>query len=645
MLYLTLLIHGDLEGIKDILRQYWGYTQFRSLQEEIINSAISGKDTIALLPTGGGKSLCYQLPGLMNEGITIVISPLIALMNDQVASLKKRNIKAVAVTSAMRNKEIDIALDNCIYGSYSFLYLSPERLNSPLFQERLSRMNVKLIAVDEAHCISQWGYDFRPAYLKISQIREIQPQAPVMALTASATEQVVKDIAEKLLLKNPQIFKKSFTRKNLSYVVLQEEDKPKKLLEILTKVKGTSIIYARSRRQTEELSKYLRSQGISADFYHAGLAADERNAKQKAWMANLVRVMVSTNAFGMGIDKPDVRVVIHVDMVENPETYYQEAGRAGRDGKKAYAVILVNANDIYRTDQKINLQFPELSFIQKSYEKLGNFFQLAVGSGKDNVFPFSLSEFCNHNHIPLIPTYYALKILERNEYITLAEFVNQPSKIKISVDQHYIYEYQVQHEQYAPLIELLIRSYARLFDDYVTISEFQIAKRLNKTEEEIKKQLHFLTENSIIDYIPHNRDSSITFIQARVPIKELMISKATYIDQQQITIQKWEQMKLYVKNNAICRSKTLVSFFDEWDAISCGVCDVCLQRKKIGISQNEFSLLVQEIKDVLSRHPLQLDGLVNRLQHHKEKHVAEAIRWLADQKNMFKSDNLYHWKD
>ena len=480
--------------------------------------------------------------------------------------------------------------------------------------------------------------------MKIARIKDYHPNIPIIALTASATEKVVEDIADKLNLKDPRIFKKSFTRKNLSYVVLQEEDKNKKLVEILTKVKGTAIVYTRSRRQTEELSKFLRSNGISTDFYHAGLSTAERDAKQIAWMGNIVRVIVSTNAFGMGIDKADVRVVIHVNMIENPETYYQEAGRAGRDGKKAYAVLLINASDTFVTEQKVDNQFPELKFIHSIYEKLGNFFQLAVGAGKDVVYPFSLGDFCSHNQIPILPTYYAIKILERNEYFLLNEFDNNPSKIKIILDHNAIYEYQLQYDRYAGIIELLIRSYARLFDQYVGINELEIAKRLKKSVDEIKNQLHFLARNEILEYIPQNKDGSLTYLQSRVPNNELIVRKSTYSDRQKIAQKKWEQMKIYVKNNAVCRSKTLVSFFDEWNAVSCGICDVCLQRKKLGISQSDFSHLIEEIKNIIEPEPLPLEELLEKLKHHKEKNIAEAVRWLADQKNMTKTNNLFHWQ-
>ena len=495
----------------EILKKYWGFSSFRPLQEEIIEKVAKGNDTIALLPTGGGKSICFQIPGLAKEGLCIVISPLIALMNDQVKNLNDRGIKAMAISSAMSKKEIDISLDNAIYGDYRFLYVSPERLQSPLFQERLSKMPVNLIAVDEAHCISQWGYDFRPAYLKIAALREFHPKVPIIALTASATEKVVADIGNKLKLKEPHLFKKSFTRANLSYVVLKEENKEKKLLDILNKVKGTSIVYVRSRKQSTTLSAFLRENGISADYYHAGLNSVIRNEKQQAWMNNLIRVIVSTNAFGMGIDKADVRTVIHFDLCENPENYYQEAGRAGRDGKKAYAIQLFDERDKQLSQTKINNQFPEIKFIKDVYSKLGNFYKLAYGAGFEQSYPFNLGDFSIFSNLPALASYNALKILEQNEYLSMNEIDNSPSKVKFIISNTDTYDYQLRNEKHSAIIDLMLRSYSRLFDDYVAINELVMAKRLRVEQKEIKQQLQYLAHMNVIEYLPKSSTGSIFF--------------------------------------------------------------------------------------------------------------------------------------
>lgn len=637
------VINERLDSFIDILERFWGFQAFRPLQNEIISSIHSKNDTIALLPTGGGKSICFQVPGLANEGLCIVISPLLALINDQVQGLKQKGIKAMSVTSALSKKEIDHALDNCAYGDYKFLYISPERIRSPLFQERLKKMNVSMIAVDEAHCISQWGYDFRPAYLQIAKIREIHPNVPIIALTASATEKVIKDIADKLVLRTPVIFKKSFTRSNLSYVVLKEENKEKKMLDILAKVKGTSIVYVRSRKQTENINSYLRQNGISSDFYHAGLSTTKREEKQKAWMNNFIRVIVSTNAFGMGIDKADVRTVIHFDICENPENYYQEAGRAGRDGQKAYAVQLLNELDKDIAEGKIKNQFPEIKFIQSVYNKLGNYFQVAIGTGKEQNYPFRLVDFLTYSRTPALPTYYALKILENNGYIILNEVDNTASQVKFTMRNEDIYDYQIRNEKFSSIIEMLLRSHSGLFEQMVNINEQTLSKRSKLSEKEFKEQLAYLHESKVLEYIPKSNFGSLYYVLERLPLESVVIDNSVYHARRKIAQEKWNNMVAYLNNIEICRSKMLVSFFDEYSVTNCGICDVCIERKSLKLSNSEFTTLIKEIKNEVELEPQALDQLIKKLSHRKEDTLVSAVQWLSDQKNIHKKEERLHW--
>lgn len=422
-------------NIHNILAKYWGYHSFRPLQEEIITSVLQGNDTLALLPTGGGKSVCFQVPALVQEGVCIVISPLIALMKDQVDNLQKKGISAIAITSAMHKREIDIAFDNCVYGNIKFLYLSPERLITPIAQARIQKMKVSLIAVDEAHCISQWGYDFRPSYLEIAKLRELQPKVPVLALTATATPEVVKDIQEKLRFKKANVLQKSFERKNLAYVVIGEEDKLSRLLKVVNNVGGTGVVYVRNRKKTQEVAAFLQKNKIPADFYHAGLTPGERSQKQDSWIKNKTRVIVATNAFGMGIDKPDVRFVVHLDLPDSLEAYFQEAGRAGRDEGKAYAVMLYNEADINDLKSNVEMSFPSVEEIRQTYQALANYYQLAVGSGEGAAFDFDISELCRNYKLEPVTVFNSIRFLEKEGYISATEAVYQPSRINFTLNK------------------------------------------------------------------------------------------------------------------------------------------------------------------------------------------------------------------
>ena len=497
---------------KEILKQYWGYDSFRSKQEDAIHSILDAKDTLTLLPTGGGKSICFQVPALMMEGICVVISPLIALMNDQVTALKAKNIRALAITSGMSFSELDIALDNCIYGNYKFLYLSPERLESDMVQQRLKKMNINLLAVDEAHCISEWGYNFRPSYLKIAEIREITT-APIIALTATATPLVVKDIQEKLKFDNENVISTSFYRDELSYVVLKQDDKDSKLIQILNRVKGTSIIYCRTRKETKRIHLLLSEYGITSHYYHAGLDVLERASKQKQWQLNHVRVMVATNAFGMGIDKNDVRLVIHNHLPFSLEAYFQEAGRAGRDRKLAYSILLYNDLDIHNLKKQINDHYPEIEIVRNVYQQIANFLGIAIGDGKHQEFPFHINEFCERYNLNQLQTYNALKLLEKEDYIKLSEAIHQPSRLFIKVTHTELYQFQIANKQYDILLKILLRSYGSLFDNFTKIQENIIAKRAQLSTQEVKDFLTKLKQMDILDYIPQNSNPKLLMLK------------------------------------------------------------------------------------------------------------------------------------
>ncbi len=567
-----------------LLKEVFGWKEFRPVQKQVIDAVYRGEDTLAILPTGGGKSLCYQLPGLAKEGICIVISPLIALMKDQVDYLKARGVKAVALHAGMSAREIDTLLDNCIRGGVKFLYLSPERLKSELFVERFKQMNLNLIAVDEAHCISQWGYDFRPAYLEIATIRAYHPKVNVLALTASATPEVEKDILEKLQLKKAATFHQSFARKNLSYSVRLVENKLEKGLEILKRISGSAIWYVRTRQATQQLAKHLQQMGFSAAAYHAGMTALDRSAKQEAWKANQVRIMVSTNAFGMGIDKPDVRVVLHSDLPENLESYYQEAGRAGRDGQKAFAVLLTNAQDFEQLLDRAALVYPPIEFLRRVYQCLANYFQLAIGAQSLRSHDFEISDFANTYQLPVLDSFYALKVLEEEGLIALNESFFAPSRAHFLVNPQRLYEVQIQHAKLDPVIKILLRTHGgNLFSEYFNIHEARLAKAAGMDEAVLIKSLLELAKMEVLDYEPRKDRPQLTFLTERYDAATLPLNFKRITLRRELTLHKATQMVAYAHQTRICRTQFIQSYFGEFSDESCGVCDRCVEEKKASL--------------------------------------------------------------
>jgi ATP-dependent DNA helicase RecQ len=615
---------------REILKKHWGYDAFRPLQENIIQSVLEGNDTLALLPTGGGKSICFQVPALAREGICIVVSPLIALMKDQVSNLVKRGIKAVAIFSGLSQSEIDVAIDNCIYGEVKFLYLSPERLTSDIIRSRLEKMNVNLLAIDEAHCISQWGYDFRPPYLRIAEIRQMLPDTPTLALTATATPDVMTDICRKLELKNEKIFVKSFERENLIYAVLDEENKMERLMRICTKVGGTGVIYVRNRKKTREIAEYLQKHKITADFYHAGLDAKTRDKKQLNWTSEKTRIIVSTNAFGMGIDKANVRFVVHMDLPDSPEAYFQEAGRAGRDEKKAYAVLLFNKSDIIDIDKYLENAYPAPSYIKSVYNMLGNYLQIAMGGGQNKSYNFTISQFCDHYNMQRITTFNALRFLEKEGYITLSEAFANPSKILILINNEELYRFIVANPSYNLLIKTLLRSYTGLFSEFTRIDEKELAVRLKINEESIKKALKNLHQMRVIHYEPISAFPRITFNIERLNEKDLVISHQNYAERKAFARQRVNAIKNYVTSLNQCRSKMLLEYFGEKNPKNCGQCDICLERRKNNLSEEEFEKITNIIKPLLINN-VTLRQLINNLKTDiAEKKIIKTVQWLID---------------
>ena len=566
---------------QDILREVFGHEDFRPVQKQVIDAVLDGKDTLALLPTGGGKSLCFQIPALVNEGICLVVSPLIALMKDQVDALKSKGILAAAIYSGMSYREIDRTLDNCIYGNYKFLYVSPERLKADLFIERFRQMNVNLIAVDEAHCISQWGYDFRPPYLEIAEIRQYHPKVAVLALTASATPEVCADILEKLEMKAPKEFRQSFARVNLSYSVRIVENKIEKGTEILNRVPGSAIWYVRNRHATHQIAKALTQMGISASAYHAGLSMADRAKRQEEWKGNKIRVMVSTNAFGMGIDKPDVRVVIHSDLPENLENYYQEAGRAGRDGKKAFGVLMVNEEDFELVLTRSALMYPPTDFLKRVYQCLANFYRIAVGSNMLSSFDFEWNEFANTYNLGVLETFYALKVLEEEGFIGLSESYYSPSKVHFNVDPGRLYEIQIAHAKLDPIIKMLLRTYGgNIFSEYIKIQEAKLAKSLEIKESDLIKSLQQLVQMEVMDYDQRKDKPQLTFLTPRYDAGKLPLNLNRIELRRELTLHKAVKMVEYARQKKICRTQYIQEYFGEKTDETCGICDWCQEDRK-----------------------------------------------------------------
>lgn len=633
-----------MQDPEQILTRYWGYTAFRPLQEDIINSVLAGKDTIALLPTGGGKSICFQVPALAKDGLCLVVSPLIALMKDQVENLKSRGIKATCVVSGMNKREIDIALDNCAHSNMKFLYVSPERLTTEIFRARVQKMNVRLIAVDEAHCISQWGYDFRPPYLRIAELRELLPEVPVIALTATATSEVVTDIQNKLAFKEKNLFQKSFERKNVAYVVLQEEDKLGRLLKVLHGVQGSAIVYVRNRRKTKDTAQFLNHHNISADYYHAGLPHGQRDEKQTNWITGKTRVIVATNAFGMGIDKPDVRSVIHLDLPDSLEAYFQEAGRAGRDEKKAYAVLLYQTADKLDLEARHKTAYPAISDIKAAYQALCNYLQLAVGTGQDEVFELDVADLSKRFELSAVTVYNALKILELDGYFSLSEAMHRPSQVKFLLNHADVYAFEIANKKLEPIIKLLLRSYSGLFDSHTKVFESEMAKRANTTTEVIHTALSRLQSMGVIEYLESSNKPMITFLQNRVAHEQLKISKAAYETRKNTAELRIEAMVTYASSEHKCRSQILLYYFGETDAYRCGICDVCLERNKLNLSNLEFEQVSNKVKAILKEEELPYKELVANLSGVKEKNALKVIEWLTDNgKIVLKDDNKLGW--
>ncbi|MCK6692664.1 MAG: RecQ family ATP-dependent DNA helicase [Thermoanaerobaculia bacterium] len=613
-----------------ILRQYWGYPAFRPLQEDIIRSVLEGRDTLALLPTGGGKSVCYQVPALCRDGLCLVISPLIALMKDQVQQLQKRGIAAAAVHTGMSRRELDIVIENACNDAYKLLYLSPERLQTELIRERAGRMKVNLLAVDEAHCVSQWGYDFRPPYLQITDFRQLLPGVPLLALTATATPPVVKDIQEKLGFERPNVFQQSFARQNLSYSVLYENKKREKLLDILRNVPGSGLIYLKSRGETKEIARFLQENRVSADFYHAGLTPQERSAKQESWMSGRARIMACTNAFGMGIDKPDVRIVIHLGLPESLEAYFQEAGRAGRDGKKSYSVLLYTPGDAETLRYHLRTAYPELDQIRRAYQALGSYTQLAIGAGAGESYDFDFPHFCQTYQIEQGVAHAALRLLEQEGWISITDTGGMPARLRISASREALYDYQLRNKQADTVTKVLLRAYPGIQRDFSDISLLNVAKYANLPYETVEQTLLLAQKEGILDYLPQKDKPQLTFLRERVSPDRLELNTALFNFRKQRAEERVEAAIRYAETRR-CRGQQLLSYFGEQDSAACGICDVCTGRNESDVPADVFASLERKIISVLRQEKMPPEEVMKAFPRRRHDQVAKVMSYLLDE--------------
>lgn len=619
-----------MTSIHKVLEEYWGYSEFRPLQQEIVESALAKKDTLALLPTGGGKSICFQVPALAMDGICLVVSPLIALMKDQVANLQSKGIAAQAIYSGLSQFDIQLILNNCVHGGVKFLYLSPERLASELLKSQITQMNVCLLAIDEAHCISQWGYDFRPEYRKIKEIRELLPNVPVLALTASATAAVVDDIQNQLGFKTKLAFRKSFERSNLHYIVRYHENKLEKMLHSFQSTQGSGLVYVRNRKLAEEIANFLVQNNVNASFYHAGLDANVRQSRQDDWIENRTRIMVCTNAFGMGIDKPDCRLVIHYQMPDCLEAYYQEAGRAGRNGASAYCLLLYQTADAHIMRARLAKQFPNAEILKNVYQALGNYYKLAVGEEMPEPMPFNIQEFSSYAKMNAITVFHALKLLSLLELVRTNEAVNQPSKVKFLVKGNELFHFQQKQTLYSELIQLLLRSYGGIFDYYVSISEKQLAIQLNVSENSLGTYLQKLQELGVIDYSPQNNEASLHFIGARLDVNYLPVSSEIIRFRKKMEEDKLEAMIEYAENTKLCRSRVLLKYFDETNVKDCGTCDVCREKSGKYWSDTKLNNLLLQLQQLNWDKGYSIKELSSKLKNYRDEDLATACRIFLD---------------
>lgn len=624
---------------RNILQQYWGYPSFRPMQEDIVDSVVEGKDTLALLPTGGGKSICFQVPAMTMEGICIVITPLISLMKDQVMHLKKIGIPAAAIFTGMHHNQVEIVYNQAVFGMLKFLYVSPERLMTDMFIEAIKKMKVNLLAVDESHCISQWGYDFRPPYLKIAEIREYIPNTPVMALTATATPAVVEDIQYRLKFKERNVFQTSYERKNVTYNVIHDADKFGVMYRLFKRMdKGSGIVYVRSRKRTKIIADWLQSAGISASFYHAGLDAKTRDYRQQLWMNGTIKVIVATNAFGMGIDKPDVRLVVHLDIPDSLEAYFQEAGRAGRDLQPSEAFMIVAENDIDRLKDNIKNTYPELKKIRIIYEALGNYLQIPIGSGKNQSYNFDINDFCNAYNLSLLEVFNTIQLMEREGYIATSEALSSPSKIHIKAGREDLYRFQIEYQEFDTIIKYMLRNLPGVLSDFVNIREETISIKTGLSVEMIIKQIERLEKLDFLTYIPRNDKPQIFYLTERLNISNISLSEDVYKNRKEDADRRLQSVIDFVNNDEICRSVQLLRYFGENIKNTCGRCDVCSSRNRNDIDNKEYKIISDIIIGELKENSAPIYEVINNIRTYKEEKIVETIRWMVDN-NIIRQDD------